>query len=119
MPQSRHGRVFQRLSDRLLHAGLLAFDIDREKALSLAYAHSRKRRDIYAYELLAWAYYKNGQYDLAWSSIGMGLRRQATDPRVVYRASLIAKAAGKNDRYQVFTERSRELNPLAAEMYGE
>lgn len=98
---------------------LLDFDIDREKALSLAYAQSRKRRDIYAYELLAWAYYKSGQYDLAWSSIGMGLRRQATDPRVVYRASLIAKAAGRNDRHEVFVERSRELNPLAAEMYGE
>jgi tetratricopeptide (TPR) repeat protein len=94
-------------------------DIDPKKALALAYAQSRKHRDIYSYELLAWAYYKNGQYDLAWSSIALGLRRRATDPRVVYRASLIAKAARKDDRYQVFSERSRELNPLAPVMYGE
>jgi tetratricopeptide (TPR) repeat protein len=98
---------------------LLDFDIDAKRALALAYAQSRKQRDIYSYELLAWAYYKNGQYDLAWSSIGLGLRRRATDPRVVYRASLIAKAAGKDDRYRVFSERSRELNPLAPAMYGE
>jgi tetratricopeptide (TPR) repeat protein len=98
---------------------LLEFDIDRERALSLAYAQSRNRRDIYGYELLAWAYYKNGQYDRAWSSIALGLRRQATDPRVTYRASLIAKAAGKDDRYQVLSERWTQLNPLAAVMYGE
>jgi len=97
---------------------LLDFDIDREKALSLAYAQSRKRRDIYAYELLAWAYYKNEQYDRAWSAVALGLRGQATDPRVVYRASLIANAAGEDERYQVLSERSNRLNPLAAVMYG-
>jgi tetratricopeptide (TPR) repeat protein len=97
---------------------LLEFNIDPAKALKIAYGQSRKRRDLYSYELLAWAYYKNQKYDLAWSSIGLALRRKATDPRVVYRASVIAKAAGRPDKHRVFTERTREMNPLAEEIYG-
>jgi tetratricopeptide (TPR) repeat protein len=97
---------------------LLDFGIGLDKALELAYARSRKRRDIYSYELLAWAYYKNAQYDLAWSAISLALRRQATDPRVVYRAAVIARAAGKDEKYRIFEKRSHALNPIAAKMYG-
>jgi len=97
---------------------LLEFNIDPAKALKIAYGQSRKRRDMYSYELLAWAYYKNQNYDLAWSSIGLALRRKATDPRVVYRASVIAKAAGRADKHRLFSERARDMNPLAEEIYG-
>lgn len=97
---------------------LLDFEIDVAKALRLAHTQSRKRRDIHSYELLAWAYYKNGDYDLAWSSIGLALRQGTTDPRLVYRAAVIAKAAGKEDKYRTFQERAHDLNPMAATMYS-
>jgi len=97
---------------------LLDFDIDTEKAVGLAYRLSRNQRDIYGYELLAWAYYKNGQYDRAWSSIALALRRGAVDPRVVYRASLIAKAAGMDEKHARFKERAEALNPMAALLYN-
>lgn len=96
---------------------LLAFKIDQARALEMAFALSRHQRDIYGYELLAWAYYKNEQYDRAWSSISLALRREATDPRVLYRAALIARANGMEDKYRAFEKRALEANPLATVMY--
>ncbi|MDH3215952.1 MAG: hypothetical protein OEN01_06615 [Candidatus Krumholzibacteria bacterium] len=97
---------------------LLDWDIEPERALELAQSEKKKRRDIYVYELLARAYKANQQYDLAWSSISLALRKRTTDPRIVYRASVIAKAAGRDEKYDTFADRSLQLNPLAARIYG-
>lgn len=97
---------------------LLEWNIDIEEAFNIAYRNSRKRRDIYAYELLAWAYYRTNQMDLAWSSISLALRKHAQHPRLFYLAAVIAKAAGMPDKFEKFSKRSRELNPRAEEMYG-
>ncbi|MFQ5510488.1 MAG: tetratricopeptide repeat protein [Candidatus Krumholzibacteriia bacterium] len=96
----------------------LEWDIERERALRLARRESRERRDSSSYSLLAWAYHKNGDSHLAWSSIALALRRGVKDPELLYRAAVIAKAAGKMDRYRTFSERVREVVPNVEQVYG-
>ncbi len=97
---------------------LLEWDLNLETALSLAIEESRRRRDVYTYDVLAWAYFKNKKYDLAWSSIGFALRRGTTHPRILYHAAVIAKAAGKNDKHEKYSDRVRRLNPKFRRIYG-
>lgn len=99
-------------------AFLLGWDRDLELAQQLAYKESRQRRDVDTYDLLAWAYYKNENYNLAWSSIALALRREAKHPRIIYHAAVIAKAAGKPDRYETYSARVRKMNPKFESMYG-
>jgi tetratricopeptide (TPR) repeat protein len=96
----------------------LEWNLEPEKALRLASRESRKRRDPDAYSLLAWAYYRNGNYDLAWSSIALALRRDVQHPKFFYRAALIAKAAGKMDKYRTFAKRIRDITPNVELVYG-
>ena len=96
----------------------LEWNLEPEKALRLASQESRKRRDPGAYSLLAWAYYRNGNYDLAWSSIALALRRGVQHPEFFYRAAVIAKAAGKLDKYQTFAKKLRDITPNFEEVYG-
>ncbi len=96
----------------------LEWGIELERALALARMESRKRKDVFAYSLLAWAYHKNGQHDLAWSSISLALRRDVQLPEFFYRAAVIARAAGKMDRYRTFAARVRDLTPNVERVYG-
>ncbi|MEJ2720172.1 MAG: hypothetical protein P8181_03400 [bacterium] len=87
-------------------------------AQQLAYEESRQRRDVYTYDLLAWAYFKNKNYNLAWSSIALALRNEAKHPRIIYHAAVIAKAAGKKEKYETYAAKVRKLNPRFEAMYG-
>ncbi|UCH85130.1 MAG: hypothetical protein JSW50_05425 [Candidatus Latescibacterota bacterium] len=97
---------------------LLDWDRDVERAQQLAFKESRTRKDVNTYDLLAWAYYKNGNYNLAWSSIALALRRDAQHPKIIYHAAVIAKAAGKRDEYLTYSARIREMNRRYEAMYG-
>jgi tetratricopeptide (TPR) repeat protein len=97
---------------------LLEWNMELGQALAIAYKESRAHRDYYAYELLAWAFYKNGKHDTAWSSVALALRRGVVHPRLLYRAAVIAKAAGKEDKFESFAKRARKANPHYREMYG-
>jgi tetratricopeptide (TPR) repeat protein len=97
---------------------LLEWDLDPTLALELARRETRHRKDIRGYELLAWAYLKNGNAELAWSSMSFALRQGAREPRLFHRAALIAKAAGKTDKYKTFSARARAANSIIEKLYG-
>lgn len=96
----------------------LEWGLGSEEALKMAYQESRSRRDAGAYELLAWAYYANGKYDMAWSSISLALRNDVHHPRIIHRAAVIAKAAGKTERFERYAARARELNSDIEKLFG-
>ncbi|MCZ6766024.1 MAG: hypothetical protein O7D32_03745 [bacterium] len=96
----------------------LEWGLGNEEALKMAYQESRSRRDAGAYELLAWAYYANGKYDMAWSSISLALRKDVRHPRTIHRAAVIAKAARKTDRFEKYATWARELNPDIEKLFG-
>jgi tetratricopeptide (TPR) repeat protein len=97
---------------------LLEWHIDPVLALELARRETRHRKDIRGYELLARAYLANGHAELAWSSLAFALRRGAQEPRLYHLAAVIAKAAGKTDKYETFSARARKSNPLIETLYG-
>jgi tetratricopeptide (TPR) repeat protein len=97
---------------------LLEWNLDLERALSLAVTESKRRRDVFTYDVLAWAYYKNGKYDFAWSSIGFALRKGTRHPRILYHAAVIAKAAGKTDKHAHYSNEMQRLNPKYKQIFG-
>ena len=99
-------------------AFLLDWSLDPDEALALAYEESRRRRGVGSYDLLARAYYRKRQHDLAWSSIGLALRSGTQNPRVLYHAALIAKANGDEVKRKSYAEKARQMNPKCDRQYG-
>ncbi len=50
------------------------------------------RRDIYGYDVLAWALYHSGRYAEAQRAMSIALSQGTRDPQLVFHASMIAKA---------------------------
>lgn len=72
-------------------------DHDRklDRALALAQAEMDVRKDIYSYDALAWALYKNKRYEEADKAMGNALKLGTPEPSFAHHARLIASALGK------------------------
>ena len=66
-----------------------------DRALELATAELDVRRDIYSYDALAWALYKNKKFAEADSAMSKALRMGTPEPAFYYHAEQIARANGK------------------------
>ena len=99
-------------------AFLLEWNLDPDAALAIAHEESRRRRGAYSYDLLAWAYFKKGRYDLAWSSIGLALRSGTQNPGILCHAALIARANGDEAKFKSYADKVRRLNPQYDRQYG-
>jgi tetratricopeptide (TPR) repeat protein len=82
------------------------------RALQLAQAELDFRRDVYTYDALAWAYYKNGDLAKAEESLGKALKLGTPEPQFYYHASLIEKAQGNSDAAASYGKHAESLNPL-------
>jgi tetratricopeptide (TPR) repeat protein len=69
------------------------FHVDR--ALALAWAELDVRKDIYSYDALAWALYKNEKFAEADQAMAKALRMGTPEPAFYYHAEQIAMANGK------------------------
>jgi len=75
---------------------VLAFadhDVKLDRALELATGELEFRRDIYSYDALAWALYKNRRYDEAREYMNKALALKAPEPAFRLHAAAIARAA--------------------------
>ena len=54
----------------------------------------RTRKDVYAYDLLAWALHKQGRHQEASSAMQLALRMGTKDPQLVRHAEAIERALG-------------------------
>jgi len=61
---------------------------------------------------LAWAFYRNGQFDEARNWIDRALTSGAVDAHLFARAAAIYSAAGNSTLGQRHMERAKELNPM-------
>ncbi len=87
-------------------------DHDRKlpRALELAQAELKVRQDIYTYDALAWALYKNNQHTEAWAAVTKALRLGTPEPAFHYHAGLIAKALGHTADARKHLEKALALN---------
>ena len=91
-------------------AGFFA-DFDPPRALEVALADFETRKDIGAYDTLAWAYYVNGRYQDAAQTITGALAQGTQDAALHYHAGMIAKAVGDTPTARRYLESALTINP--------
>jgi len=82
-----------------------------ERALELAKAEIALRQDIFTWDALAWALYKNRQYDEAWKAIEKAMAMGTPEAQFHYHAGMIAAARGEKAAAAKHLEKALELNP--------
>jgi len=71
----------------------------------------KTRKDIYGYDLLAWALYKSGRIPEARGAIRMAMRMSTEDAQIYYHAGMIERAAGNKAAAADYLERALTINP--------
>ena len=91
------------------------FYADHDRKLSEALALARKemevRRDVYAYDLLAWALYKNNQPEAALVAMTEALKLGTRDARLFFHAGMIHHRLGEGARAHGYLRRALATNP--------
>jgi len=91
-----------------------------DRALELAQAELEVRGDVYTYDALAWALYKNGRYVEAEQAAGKALRFGTPEPAFYFHAGMIASALRKEPeaakRLQHALALNRHFDPRHAEI---
>ena len=92
---------------------LVFADEDRNlgRALELAQAELAVRGDVYTYDALAWALFKNGKAGEAGRAASTALRFGTPEPAFYYHAAVIANALGNKAEARMHLERALALNP--------
>ena len=83
--------------DRQLILFLADHDLRTDDAVALAEAEIAVRRDVYGYDALAWALYRDGRLTEADAAAREAQRLGTPDGRILYHAGLIAAALGHDD----------------------
>ena len=90
---------------------LLDHDRDVERVLREARAGVRTRRDVYGYDLLAWAAYKAGHLSEATLAAAVAVGQGTEDATILYHAGVIALAAGDSADARSMLSRALWVNP--------
>lgn len=86
-------------------------DVKLQEGLELARRELEYRRDIYAYDVLAWNLYKNGQSEKAGEAIGEALKLNTKDAKLFYHAGMIYHRLGDKQKAREYLSRALETNP--------
>jgi tetratricopeptide (TPR) repeat protein len=66
---------------------------------------------IYAYDLLAWAFYKNGDFTKARDTMKKALILGTKDAHLLYHAGLIYSRIGELEQGQAYLKQAVTINP--------
>jgi tetratricopeptide (TPR) repeat protein len=86
-------------------------DLKLAEALELARRELDVRRDIYAYDVLAWALYKNDRPQEALTAMTEALKLGTQDARLFFHAGMIHRRLGEADKARDYLRRALALNP--------
>ena len=86
-------------------------DIKLTEGLELAQRELDYRRDIYAYDVLAWSLYKNGKAEKARDAIDKALRLGTKDAKLFYHAGMIHYRLGDKAKTQKYLRSALATNP--------
>jgi tetratricopeptide (TPR) repeat protein len=84
---------------------------DTAHAVRLATAELETRKDIYGYDALAWALYRDGQQTKALEAAMRSLVLGTQDPRLLFHAGMIELANGRSTAGRAHLEAALALNP--------
>jgi len=86
-------------------------DIKLKEGLELAKRELEYRRDIYAYDVLAWNLYKNGKLDEALNAIKEALKLGTKDAKLYFHAGMIYRRMGEREKAEEYLRRALSTNP--------
>lgn len=86
-------------------------DIKLTEALDLAKRELDYRKDIYAYDLLAWSLYQNGKLAEARDAIDEALKLGTKDAKLFYHAGMIYSRLADKEKAKGFLARALATNP--------
>ena len=105
------GHINQVLHNRDLALFYADHDIKLDEALVLARKEFEVRQDIYTWDALAWALYKNGKYQEAGDAMENALRPGTRDALLFFHAGMIAAKLGETDLAKQRLQRALSINP--------
>jgi tetratricopeptide (TPR) repeat protein len=85
--------------------------MNREAVLQRALSELKERKDVYGYDVAAWALYRSGLAAAAADTMARALRLNTPDAVLWYHDGMIARAIGDSVRARRSLERALELNP--------
>jgi tetratricopeptide (TPR) repeat protein len=112
------GHINQVLHNRDLALFYADHDMKLDEALALAHKEFEVRHDIYTWDALAWALYKNGRYQEASDAIENALRPGARDALLFFHAGMIAKRLGQNALAKDRLQQALSINPRFHVIYA-
>jgi tetratricopeptide (TPR) repeat protein len=86
-------------------------DIKLQQGLELAQRELNYRRDIYAYDVLAWNLYKNGKFEEAREAVSQALKLGTQDAKLHYHAGMIYQRLGEKEKARQHLSRALTINP--------
>lgn len=86
-------------------------DIHLDQALELARKEMEIRHDIYTWDVLAWALYKNSQPEAAAAAVKEALRLGTQDPLLMFHAGMVYERLGDAEKAKDYLHRALALNP--------
>jgi tetratricopeptide (TPR) repeat protein len=105
------GHINKVLHNRDLALFYADHDMKLAEALDLAQKELEVRRDVYTWDALAWALYKNGKLADASKASQKALQFGTRDSLVLYHAGLIAEGLGNRDQARNDLQEALQINP--------
>jgi len=105
------GRINQVLHNRDLALFYADHDMKVGEALELAQKELDVRHDIYSWDALAWALYKNGKSAEAASASEKAMLFGTRDSLILFHAAMIAKSLGQQEKARKDLKEALEINP--------
>jgi tetratricopeptide (TPR) repeat protein len=113
------GHINQVLHNRDLALFYADHDIKLDEALALAHKEFEVRHDVYTWDALAWALYKNGKYQEASDAMESALRPGVKDALLFFHAGMIASRLGQTTQARERLQQAISLNPKFHVIYAD
>jgi tetratricopeptide (TPR) repeat protein len=113
------GHINQVLHNRDLALFYADHDIKLDEALTLARKEFEVRHDIYTWDALAWALYKNGKYQEAGDAMDHALRPGARDALLFFHAGMILSRLGQSSQAKERLQTALSINPQFHVIYSD
>ena len=91
--------------------------IDTAGAVEQALRELELRQDIYGYDAVAWALYKDGRADEAQPYVEQALRLGTEDAKLLFHAGMISRALDDGDAAHAYLARAFDINPHFSVLY--
>lgn len=87
-------------------------DVKLDQALEIAKREHEMRKDIYTADVLAWTFYKKGNFEEAKKASDEAMRLKTGDALILYHAGMIEKELGNKAKAKELLKKALDINPM-------